>query len=243
VRGKKDKKIFLEANWERLLSANYVVDPSILQPHIPEGTELELHNGKCYVSLVAFRYSETKLLKIKVPFHQTFEEINLRFYVKRKIETKEWRSEVAFTKLFFPKRTLTAVAKRIYKENYETYEMQHRWKDDEQFLRTSYGLNKDKWHRFEVITERKPLRITENTDAFFFSKHYWGTSQIDSRSCTIYEIEHPDWSTYKTIDAAISFDFKHVFGEEFASLTTAQPESIYLFDGSPVTVYKKSILK
>lgn len=232
----------MEANWERLISANYVIDPAVLTEHIPEGTELELFNDKCYVSLVAFRYSDTRLMKMKVPFHDTFEEINLRFYVRRKLANNQWRSEVAFTKLFFPKRTLSIVAKRFYKENYETRKMLHSWEDRDHLLHTAYGLNKGNWHRFEVITERNPQEIVTETPEHFFSKHYWGTSQIDRKSCTVYEIEHPDWSTFKTLDTHISFDFGHVFGSEFSELTHTEPESVHLFDGSPVTVYKKTVL-
>ena len=122
-------KVFLKANWLRLASANYIVDPKVLEKHIPKGTQLEFHNDKCYVSLVAFYYTDTELLTVRVPFHHTFEEINLRFYVKREIETGIWRSEVAFTKLYFPKPALTLVAKYIYKENYETLKMKHHLKE------------------------------------------------------------------------------------------------------------------
>lgn len=243
LRRKKDRKIFLEAKWQRLLSANYEVDPEILISHIPEGTILELFNGKCYVSLVAFRYTDTKLLKLKVPFHNCFEEINLRFYVKREIAAGVWRSEVAFAKLFFPMRTLTLVAKRIYKENYETHRMSHDWGEDDQYLHTSYGLNKDQWHRVNIVTEKDPITILESTPEYFFSKHYWGTSQIDAKSCTIYEIEHPEWSIYKTVKSEISFDFGLVFGPEFEALSSQKPESVHLYDGSEVTVYKKSIIR
>lgn len=242
MRRKKDKKVFLEAKWQRLLSANYVIDPDILTPHIPEGTRLELYNDKCYVSLVAFRYADTKLMKVRVPFHQMFEEINLRFYVMREVTPNVWRSEVAFTKLFFPKRTLTMVAKRIYKENYETYNMMHQWEEDDQHFHTSYGLNKGKWHQFGVTSEKERQVILLDSPEYFFSKHYWGTSQINDRSSTIYEIEHPEWSTFKTVKTDISFDFGLVFGSEFHALSDTEPESVHLFDGSQVTVYKRSIL-
>lgn len=240
---RRDRKVFLEAKWQRLLSANYVIDPEILTPHLPEGTEVELYNDKCYVSLVAFRYSDTKLLKVRVPFHGMFEEVNLRFYVKRKIEPNVWRSEVAFTKLFFPKRSLTMVAKRIYKENYETFKMRHCWHEDDEFLHTSYGLNKDTWHQIEVITEKSSLPVETDSAEDFFSKQYWGTARIDHKSSTIYEIEHPEWRSYKTVESKIKFDFGSVFGSEFDSLSNQKPESVHLFDGSNVIVYKKSIVR
>lgn len=237
-----NNKVFLKSNWLRLTSANYVVNSSILEKHIPSGTELEFHKGKCYVSLVAFLYTETRLLNVRVPFHNTFEEINLRFYVKREVSPGVWRSEVAFTKLFFPKIALTLVAKYIYKENYETLAMRHFWKDEGEFISTNYGLYKKKWHNFEVKSTLKSYNIVKDSNEFFFSKQYWGTSQIDKNSCTIYEIKHPDWRVYKVNDWNISFDFESVFGEEFKCLMRLKPESVYVYDGSEVIVNKKKII-
>ena len=81
---------FLRASWENLVLVNYIIEPNILSPYIPKGTELDLWNGKCYVSLVGFLFKNTKLLGFKIPFHVNFEEINLRFYVKRK-ENNKWK--------------------------------------------------------------------------------------------------------------------------------------------------------
>lgn len=233
------KKVFLRANWLRLASANYIIDPSILDKHLPNGTELEDHNGEYYVSLVAFRYCKTRLLNVRVPYHNNFEEINLRFYVKREITPGKWRSEVAFTKLFFPRPALTLVAKYMYKENYETLKMRHSWSENENYLLTSYGLNKNGWNNFEIKSDKKSMKIDSNSSEFFFSKQYWGTSQIDHKSSTIYKIEHPDWEAYNVFNWNVSFDFKTIFGPEFKHLTDTQPDSVHLFKGSEVIVNKK----
>ena len=59
---------FLRASWENLVLANYIIEPNILSPYIPKGTELDFWNGKCYVSLVGFLFKNTKLLGLKIPF-------------------------------------------------------------------------------------------------------------------------------------------------------------------------------
>jgi uncharacterized protein YqjF (DUF2071 family) len=61
--------------------ANYEIDPKIL-PFLPKGVELDLYNGKAYMSLGGLCLRK---LRFNVPilwFY--FEEINLRFYVVRK---------------------------------------------------------------------------------------------------------------------------------------------------------------
>ena len=69
----------ISANWNNIISANYIVDPKILKKHLPFGTELDYFNGDCYVSLVAFKYTKTRLNSISIPFHTSFEEFNLRY--------------------------------------------------------------------------------------------------------------------------------------------------------------------
>jgi uncharacterized protein YqjF (DUF2071 family) len=47
-------KPFLTANWRYLAMLNFAVDPKILAPHVPAGTELDLQNDKTYLSVVGF---------------------------------------------------------------------------------------------------------------------------------------------------------------------------------------------
>src|SRR6266550_3971079 len=64
---------------------NYVVDPNVLGPHVPKGTELDHRNGNHFVSLVGFLFLDTHILSLPAFFHQNFEEVNLRFYVRRTV--------------------------------------------------------------------------------------------------------------------------------------------------------------
>jgi uncharacterized protein YqjF (DUF2071 family) len=43
---------FLTAEWRKLAIANYEIDPKLLLPYLPFGTELDLWEEKCYVSLI-----------------------------------------------------------------------------------------------------------------------------------------------------------------------------------------------
>ena len=96
------KSKFLTAEWRKLILANYAIDPEILAPFAPKGTELDFFNGTCYVSLVGFMFLNTKILGLSIPFHKNFEEFNLRFYVKRKT-TEGWQRGVVFIKEIVPK--------------------------------------------------------------------------------------------------------------------------------------------
>ena len=86
---------FLTAEWRRLAMLNYEVDPAILRPFVPRGVELDTWNDLHFVSVVGFLFLKTRVLGLPIPFHRDFEEINLRFYVRRRAKDG-WRRGVTF---------------------------------------------------------------------------------------------------------------------------------------------------
>lgn len=104
---------FLTAEWRKLVMANYQVEKEVLLPYLPVGTELDVWNDKCYVSLIGFLFQNVRLLGIKVPFHTNFEEVNLRFYVRYQ-DAGVWKRGVVFIKEIVPKFALSLVANTIY---------------------------------------------------------------------------------------------------------------------------------
>ena len=64
---------------------NYTVDPRLLAPLVPLGTEIDFENGDTFLSVVGFLFLDTRLLGLPIPLHRDFEEVNLRFYVTEKI--------------------------------------------------------------------------------------------------------------------------------------------------------------
>ncbi|CAN5308401.1 hypothetical protein BH09BAC5_BH09BAC5_15390 [soil metagenome] len=163
--------VFLNAEWRKLAIANYVIDPEILKPYLPFHTELDLWEGKCIISLVAFRFLNTKLKGIRIPFHTDFEEVNLRFYVRYKSE-KGWRSGVVFIKEIVPKMALSFVARTIYGEPYETMPMKHEWKQNENELSVLYQWKyKSEWNKFLVNANSNQLEIPIGSEAEFITEH------------------------------------------------------------------------
>ena len=94
------KKLFLTAEWRKLILVNYAIDPEILKKYLPFKTELDLWEGKCYVSLVGFMFLNTKVKGCKLPGHINFEEVNLRYYVKHD-NGDEVRPELDLLKKWF----------------------------------------------------------------------------------------------------------------------------------------------
>ena len=108
---------FLRANWENLIMANYEMEPTALEPYLPKGVELDFYNNKTFVSLVGFMFKKTRLFGVPIPFFGSFEEINLRFYV-RKIEEGKIKKGVVFINETVPFKIVALLANKLYKEHY-----------------------------------------------------------------------------------------------------------------------------
>src|SRR5260370_35556963 len=86
-------KPFLAANWRYLAMLNFVVDPKILAPLVPPETEIDFENEPTFLSVVGFLFLDARLLGFPIRLHRDFEELNLRFYVRKK-SAITWRSGV-----------------------------------------------------------------------------------------------------------------------------------------------------
>src|SRR5437867_5754320 len=93
------------------------VDPALLRPFVPHGTELDLWNGHALVSLVGFRFRRTRVLGVAVPFHVNFDEVNLRMYVRAERDG-EVRHGVTFLREVVSLPLVALVARGMYDEPY-----------------------------------------------------------------------------------------------------------------------------
>ncbi len=234
---------FLKAEWRKLAIANYEIDPALLEPFIPKGTELDTFQGKHFLSLVGFMFLNTKLLGLRIPFHTNFEEVNLRFYVKH-LENEVWKRGVVFIKEIVPKSALTFVANTLYKEKYEKLPMGHSWHVDGQKRTVAYKWKKEGlWQSFSVRSEVEPSVIEPESETEFITEHYWGYARVDQDTTNEYEVTHPKWMQYKVNDFEVDVDFGAVYGKAFDFLNERGPSSVMLAEGSEITVEGKKTFR
>ncbi len=168
-------KPFLRARWVHLAMLNYEIEPDLLAPHVPAGTELDSWNGKTFVSMVGFLFQETSLLGFPALFHRNFEEVNLRFYVRR--QTNEgWRRGVVFIKEIVPRRFVALIARTVYNETYVALPMRHTLqlpgpKTGGTF--TYEWLTNGMWNSLEVKTDSGQPTLPEvDSEETFITEHY-----------------------------------------------------------------------
>lgn len=221
---------FLTAEWRKLAMANYVVDPAMLQSHVPPKTELDLWKGQCYVSLVAFMFINTRVKGVKIPFHVDFEEINLRFYVKQGD-----KRGVVFIKEIVSKPVVSFIANKIYKENYETMPISHSWIATPATMNVEYRWKKADWNVIRVSTEKTPVAISPGSEEDFITNNYWGYT-CHGQDCREYEVQHAPWEIYPVRSFRLDVDYGNLYGDRFAALSKQRPISVFLVEGSSIAV-------
>ena len=236
------QKKFLTAEWRKLIMANYSIDPAMLSTYLPANTELDTWNDKCYVSLVGFMFLKTKVLGLTIPFHSNFPEVNLRFYVRYK-EKAEWRRGVVFVHEIVPKPALTFVANTIFKEHYLFMPMKNHCEIVNNEINVRYDWKAGNWNSLEVKTGIQSQIIESGSEAEFITEHYWGYTTISKELTGEYQVEHPKWNIYPVREYNIDCNFRNLYGKNFSALENQKPESVFLAEGSGVSVYRKRIIK
>lgn len=230
---------FLTAEWRHLAMVNHVVPEHLLEPLVPAGVELDLWQGRALVSLVGFRFLRTRVLGVPVPWHRHFEEVNLRFYVRRRMPDG-WRRGVVFVRELVPRRAIAAVARVWYDEPYLAVPMYHSIEPDP----AAPGLVVYGWRhagvdghlRVSPTGGWRPLRAGE--EAEFITEHYWGYTKRRDGSTSEYEVAHPPWRVMEVAESSFEADVAALYGPAFAPYLTAPPASSLLAEGSAVTVHR-----
>lgn len=227
---------FLTARWIHLAMLNYEVDPAVLVPLVPVGTELDLWHGKCFASVVGFQFLDTRVLGVAVPFHRDFEEVNLRFYVRRTVGG-ETRRGVVFVKEIVPRRALAWVANAVYQEKYVALPMTHEDRMDSSPRTLAYRWrHAGRWSQLRVTAEGEPFLPAETAEETFIAEHYWGYTARRDGSTLEYRVDHPRWKVWRTTDAELDADVAALYGEAFAPFLRGRPTSAFVADGSEVIV-------
>lgn len=235
---------FLTAEWRRLAMLNYRVEPEILKPFLPAHTELDFWNDTCYASVVGFRFLNTRLKGWRIPFHEDFTEINLRFYVRRFDPELGWKRGVVFVREIVPKPAIAFVANTLYRERYLARPMRHRWHGQDDQLEVEYAWKQaGRWQTFGVQVENAPVDLKVDSEAEFITEHFWGYARRDECSTVEYQVGHPRWQVYPVRAWRCEIDFGAVYGEAFSALTEAEPISVFLAEGSEVRVLGKRLIR
>jgi uncharacterized protein len=230
--------VFLTAEWRDLIMLNYEINASLLRPFVPAGTELDRWQERLFLSLVGFRFLNTKVFGIPFPFHRNFEEVNLRFYVRRQ-EGQEVRRGVVFIREIVPRWAIATAARAFYNENYVDRPMSHRIDcANGTCLAAEYSWkSRSHWNRLRVAAKGAPLVPDAGSQQQFIAEHYWGYAAQRDGSCVEYRVDHPPWRVWSAHDAAFEGNAEDMYGPAISGELSKKPVSAFLAEGSKVIVY------
>ena len=228
-------KPFLTANWRYLAMMNFIVDPKILAPFVPEGTELDFYEGETFLSVVGFLFLDTRVLGISLPLHRDFEEVNLRFYVKRKA-VEGWKRGVVFIRELVPRRAIATVARVFYGERYSALSMRHSIADNADGVSVSYEWRRGKkWESLSMSATGESMILPAGSHEEFITEHYWGYTSVRA-GCSEFRVQHARWKVWN----ADTFEFRAsvatLYGEQFAETLSQPPRSAFIAEGSAIEV-------
>jgi uncharacterized protein len=228
---------FLNAEWRKLIMAQYEVDPATLAPWLPPCLSLDRYQNRCYVSLVGFLFDRVRVLSLPIPFHTRFEEVNLRFYVTHTAPDGTRKRGVVFIREFVPRAAITLIANSLYEEPYATLPMRHSISATPGVLTVSYSWRYNNvWHSLAAEADPTPQPIAPGSEEEFITEHYWGYTKRTHGATSEYAVQHPRWQVYPIRNFGGKADFAALYGPAFASLNHQPPASILLAEGSEVSV-------
>jgi hypothetical protein len=221
--------------------ANYAVNPDVLKSFLPKGVELDLFENKAYVSLVGFMFKKTSLFNIPIPLLGTFEEINLRFYVKR-VGGDNVKRGVVFINETVPYKIVAWLANKLYKEHYIAIPTKNEIDitDFSKSIKYEWKIN-NIWNHIAVNTAKESEPMLQGSVEEFIFEHYFGYTKINNQLSQEYKVNHPRWEINKVKDYSINCDFTAMYGNDFSFLNTQKPNSVIVAEGSPVSVNWKRI--
>jgi len=230
---------FLTARWENLVLLNYACPPGLLEPWLPPGTTLDTWDRGPLVSLVGFLFRGTRVRGFAIPFHRTFEEVNLRFYVRRETQEGAVRRGVVFIRELVPRRAIAAVARWAYNEPYLAVPMSHR---------VTLGASRGgaaaySWmHRGDAFSlsadVEGPARMPDaGSEAEFITVHHWGYTRRRDGGTLEYHVEHPRWLVWGTSTASFSGPAGRLYGPRLGEILAGPFRSAFVALGSEVTVH------
>jgi uncharacterized protein YqjF (DUF2071 family) len=231
---------FLTADWRWLVILDWEVDPAMLEPLVPAGTTLDLWSGRAFVSMVGFRFEDTRVFGIPIPGHRDFDEVNLRFYVRRSLADGTVRRGVTFIRELVPRLAVALVARATFNEPYRALPMcsvAPRVPTNSPG-HVEYAWNAGRgWSRLCASAVGIPVVPPADSQPAFVAEHYWGYTRQRDGGTVEYAVHHPRWRSWRVESPRLVGDLTAVYGGEWARVLSTPPVSAQLAEGSGVSVF------
>lgn len=236
------KKALMKARFSELVALNFSIAPSILEPFVPKGLELDFFNDETYVSLVAMMLRDVRVFGLPIHIASGFEELNLRFYVRRKVGDS-YRKGACFLKDYVNGAAAAWILGKIFKAEFGRLKLKHKNsgfdpKDENAIPEVDYQWKvDDHGNRIRVKARERIQRTGPDTKVGFILNHNNEYSSRDGQTLE-YAVARPQWVVWNAAQANFTCDVRKLFGKEFEKPLSRRPASVFVTAGSEVVIYR-----
>ena len=230
----------MRANCSEIVVLDIRIDPKILLPRVPKGLELNYHDDKAYVSLVGRFLNDVKMARFPFLASRGFAELDLRFYVKRQSGPREIKGTCVI-KDYVPNAYGSWMLSTLFKTSLGRMEMSRQASG---FGKRGLAPKIDyKWKVGEfqnriMIKGRSLMRKTgPETQIGFILNHKHEFATRNSKTVQ-YRVQRPPWIVWDAAQACFQCDARNLFGQEFAKTLAGRPSSVFIAEGSPMTIFE-----
>lgn len=243
----KPDRPFLTARWTDLLVLNFAVPGEVIARVAPLGTAPDYFDGRAYLSVLGFMFRDAKFYGVGLPWQRQFEEVNLRYYVRREAELGPRRG-VVFVREIAPQPLVATTARWLYNESYVTRPMRNSVRlassrlgggDEIGYEWRTGSRGQGLWNRMAARVAATPLLPAPGSLAEFIIEHYWAYTHRRDGGTSEYRVAHRPWRIAPVEDLEWNCDLATSYGETpLAEYLAAPPVLAFVADGSPVQVFR-----
>lgn len=210
--------------WENVFFLHWKIDPSLLQPFIPQGLKLDLHNNQAWVSFVGFglKNARPRLLPA-LPLVSHFTELNLRTYVRHKD-----KAGVHFLSVECSNTLATALAKGITEVPYTRSKIRAN--------PGSFQSNKNEKSQFFDLkyVPGELISSPEELDLWLTERYALHQGFSTKDKLISYDIHHHPWPLQKIHIQSLNLHYP-----AFMALVNKQPTLAHFSEGVTTLAWSK----
>jgi uncharacterized protein YqjF (DUF2071 family) len=225
--------IIMTGSFRHIIQLSYAVDPKLMKPYLPPHTEPDIYNGAGYIGIVGVQPLALKIYGLPFPWFRHRAQVNLRFYVRRRVVRGEWRHGVVFITQIVPHPLLAWGIRWLYNEPVEWREIDCSVQNiGHEALQVQYSWGSGKQHFIRAAYRQQPLFAAPAAEQDFFIDRHWGYTAQRDGSCLEYRFNHPPWRTYTARQAEAAAVVGEFYGAPFSGMLRAQPDIAFGCRGS-----------
>ena len=212
--------------WNNAVFLHWEVDFQNLQTLVPKDLEIDLFEGKAWVSLVAFTMEKIRPRSLPTfPLLSNFDEINIRTYVK-----KDNKAGVYFLSIEGGSRICCKVAKTLSELPYRYSKIKRE--------KTLYIAKNGQFNDKLYIKYQAGQQLKEKTKLDKWLTERYALFQDTETSINEFEIHHIEWPTYTVDIEEIELSYPR-----FNKLLNKWPDKMHYSTGVQVIAWDKKRTK